>query len=130
MARLSLRLELGGQVRVGPGKVRLLELIDQHGSISAAGRAMRMSYRRAWLLVDELNGSFALPVVESSSGGSGGGGASLTRFGRTLVARFRAIETKAAAAAAADVAALAEARRGNGKRTRRAKPRSAQARSA
>lgn len=121
MARLTLRIELGEQARVGPGKIRLLELIDEHGSISAAGRAMAMSYRRAWLLVDSLNACFREPVVESKPGGSGGGGAQLTRFGRALIDRYRSIEAKASAAAAADLAALARARR-SGAKARRAKP--------
>ena len=116
MARVSLRIELGDQARIGPGKIRLLELIGEHGSISAAGRAMGMSYRRAWLLVDSLNACFTDPVVESSPGGSGGGGARLTGFGRKLIARFRRIESKAAAAAAADLATLARAQRGGAKR--------------
>jgi molybdate transport system regulatory protein len=123
MAHLSLRVELGGSARIGPGKIRLLELIDERGSISAAGRAMQMSYRRAWLLVDDLNATFNLPVVQSSPGGAGGGGARLTKFGRTLIARFRAIEAKAAAATGAELAALGEARRPGARRPRRAKPR-------
>jgi molybdate transport system regulatory protein len=84
---------------------------------------MRMSYRRAWLLVDDLNGTFSSPVVESSPGGAGGGGARLTQFGRSLIARFRAIEAKATAAAASDLAILTEARRTNAKRARRGKSR-------
>jgi molybdate transport system regulatory protein len=122
MARLSIRVELGEQARIGPGKIRLLELVGEHGSISAAGRAMGMSYRRAWLLIDSLNGCFRKPVVESSPGGSGGGGARLTRFGRALIERFRAIEAKAAAAASPQLAALARARRSR-RAARRAKAR-------
>ena len=124
MARLSLRVELGGPARIGPGKIRLLELIEQHGSISAAGRAMQMSYRRAWLLVDDLNTTFNSAVVQSSPGGAGGGGAHLTKFGRALIARFRSIEAKAEAATAAELAALGDARRSVARRSRRAaKPR-------
>lgn len=122
MARLTLRVELGEEARVGPGKIRLLELIDRHGSISAAGRAMGMSYRRAWLLVDSLNACFKTRVVDSSPGGNGGGGARLTAFGRALIDRYRRIEAKAAAAARPDLAALARARRG-GTKARRAKAR-------
>ena len=62
-ARLSIRIDLAGACRVGPGKMRLLELIDETGSISAAGRAMAMSYRRAWPLVESLNSAFQAPVV-------------------------------------------------------------------
>ena len=99
LARLSIRIDLDGGCRIGPGKVRLLELIEATGSISAAGRAMAMSYRRAWLLVESLNTSFREPVVAAQSGGRHGGGAQLTTFGRDLVACYRAIEREAAAAA-------------------------------
>ena len=75
-----------------PGKICLLELIAEHGSISAAGRALGMSYRRAWLLVDELNHLFAEPVVAGQIGGRSGGGASLTPFGARLVECYREIE--------------------------------------
>ena len=77
-ARLSIRIDLPGGRRVGPGKIRLLELIDETGSISAAGRAMAMSYRRAWLLVESLNTGFREPVVDAQPGGRHGGGARLT----------------------------------------------------
>jgi molybdate transport system regulatory protein len=99
LARLSIRIDLDGGCRIGPGKVRLLELIEATGSISAAGRAMAMSYRRAWLLVESLNTSFREPVVAAQSGGRHGGGAQLTAFGRDLISRYRAIEREAAAAA-------------------------------
>ena len=79
-ARLTVRIDFAGGRRVGPGKIRLLELIDETGSISAAGRAMAMSYRRAWLLVDSLHTSFREPVVDTRSGG-----AQLTPFGREPV---------------------------------------------
>ena len=72
MSELSLRLEVGDAVRLGPGKMRLLELIAEHGSISAAGRAMGMSYRHAWLLVDSLNNAFREPVVLTRAGGKAG----------------------------------------------------------
>lgn len=91
-ARLTVRIDFAGGRRVGPGKIRLLELIDETGSISAAGRAMAMSYRRAWLLVDSLNSCFREQVVDARSGGRRGGGARLTPFGRELIARYRAME--------------------------------------
>jgi molybdate transport system regulatory protein len=91
---VSLRLRLRNQCALGPGKIRLLECIAEEGSISAAGRAMKMSYRRAWILVDELNHSFAEPLVETQLGGQQGGGASLTRLGRDVVRRYRAIERR------------------------------------
>jgi molybdate transport repressor ModE-like protein len=72
--RLTLRLDVGGRPTLGPGKARLLELIGQTGLISAAARAMGMSYRRAWTLVDSLNASFAAPLIAARPGGAGGGG--------------------------------------------------------
>jgi molybdate transport system regulatory protein len=113
MARLTLRVELERDEAVGPGKVRLLELIAEHGSISAAGRAMNMSYRRAWLLVDELNHIFSRKLVAKMHGGTQGGGAVLTPFGREVIERYRAIERVAASAAAPHLRALqgAQARR-------------------
>ncbi len=95
-----------GEVRLGPGKIRLLELIDTHGSISEAARAMNMSYRRAWLLVAELNQSFRLPVTAAQTGGKGGGHAVLTEFGHELVRRYRTIERDASAAVAGQLEAL------------------------
>src|SRR3546814_4386528 len=104
--KLNLRIDLGGHGAVGPGKARLLELIAEHGSISAAGRAMGMSYRRAWLLVDSLNQAFREPVVTTQIGGTSGGGAALTEAGQTLLAHYRAIETEAQAAVAGRLTAL------------------------
>ena len=95
MAKLFLRLDLGGTARLGPGKVRLLELIEELGSISAAGRAMKMSYRRAWLLVDELNSYFSDAVVATTLGGSGGGRAKVTPLGRSVIRAYRDIEQDA-----------------------------------
>jgi molybdate transport system regulatory protein len=106
MARVSLKLQFGNDRALGPGKVRLLELIAETGSISAAGREMEMSYRRAWLLVGELNRTFKKPLVEKQLGGAGGGGAALTPSGTAVVKRYRAIERAARAGARADIAAL------------------------
>jgi molybdate transport system regulatory protein len=106
MSSLSIRRDLAPDVRVGPGKVRLLELVAEHGSISAAGRASGMSYRRAWRLLDELNRSFPQPVIDAAKGGRSGGGAALTPFGARLVAAYRAIEREAARAAAPHLDAL------------------------
>lgn len=97
-----------GEVRLGPGKIQLLELIDTHGSISEAARAMNMSYRRAWLLVAELNQSFRQPVTSARTGGKGGGHAALTGFGRELVGLYRKIEQDAAVAVAGSMERLAE----------------------
>jgi molybdate transport system regulatory protein len=109
MARLTLRIDFDAGRAIGPGKVKLLELIDRHGSISAAGRQMGMSYRRAWLLVDSLNHCFRAPLVASQAGGQHGGGASLTEFGHAVVRHYRAVERAAQTAAATDVEALAAA---------------------
>jgi molybdate transport system regulatory protein len=103
---LSIRIDLAGGTRIGPGKVALLEAIAREGSISAAGRALRMSYRRAWELVENLNRGLGAPVVTTSAGGSKGGGATLTPVGLAVVEHYRAIEAEAAAAAQAHVAAL------------------------
>ena len=103
---LSLRIDLDSGNRIGPGKIALLENIDKHGSISAAGRAMEMSYKRAWDLVDEINRVCRQPVVERQTGGKNGGGAMLTPFGESLVERYRRIERDAAIAVKKDLAAL------------------------
>jgi molybdate transport system regulatory protein len=97
-----------GEVRLGPGKMQLLELIDSHGSISEAARSMNMSYRRAWLLVAELNQSFRQPVTVARTGGKGGGHAVLTEFGHELIGLYRKIERDAAAAVAEPMERLAE----------------------
>lgn len=99
-SRPRLRVVFGAITAIGPGKADLLEEIGRTGSISAAGRAMRMSYRRAWVLVDQMNAAFVRPLVVSKAGGSRGGGAELTRLGREVVRRYRTMETAAAGAAA------------------------------
>ena len=88
---------------MGPGKAELVEHIARTGSISAAARGMGMSYRRAWQLVESLNGDFRAPVVETATGGSRGGGARVTPFGTKLVAQFRAMERKASRAISPDL---------------------------
>ena len=93
--RAAIKVDFGTDVRLGPGKVRLLELVAETGSISGAARQMEMSYRRAWLLIDELNGIFGKPVIETSAGGAGGGGAKITSFGEAVITAFRAIESEA-----------------------------------
>ena len=103
---LSVRIDLDPEGRIGPGKIELLEQIKACGSISAAGRAMDMSYKRAWDLVDEINRVCGHAAVERQTGGKHGGGATLTPFGETLVDRYRRIERAAASAARKDLAAL------------------------
>ena len=92
---------------MGPGKAELIERVEQSGSISAAARAMGMSYRRAWQLVEALNAAYRQPVITTAVGGKRGGGARVTPFGRRLAARFRAMEDKASAAIAADLRTFA-----------------------
>lgn len=104
--RLRLRLMFGTDLMLGPGKAELLELIGETGSIAAAGRAMKMSYKRAWMLVEEMNSAFRLPLVESVRGGPGGGGASLTVTGQQVLAHYRAIEGITLSAAETQIAAL------------------------
>lgn len=105
-SRVNLRIEIGDVVRLGPGKVRLLERIAERGSISAAGRAMQMSYRRAWLLIDTLNKAFLEPVVATQPGGRADRRAAITPFGREIIRRYRAMEAAARDAMADDLAAL------------------------
>lgn len=102
------RLRIGSdrELAVGPGKIALLEAIEQTGSISAAGRKLGMSYRRAWLLVDALNRALAHPVITTVTGGREGGGTALTPTGLELVRRYRRIEALARAATAKEISAL------------------------
>ena len=100
---LTLRVLGAGAPAMGPGKAALVAQIEKTGSISAAARAMNMSYRRAWQLVDALNESFSEPVVMTAVGGRRGGGAQVTAFGRRLVKRYHDMEDKASAAIAADL---------------------------
>jgi len=87
------RVDFGSQCSIGVGKIELLEGIARYGSLSEAARQMRMSYRRAWLLLADLNLSFDHPVAHTSAGGRGGGGAVLTPFGVQLVAGYRKLES-------------------------------------
>jgi molybdate transport system regulatory protein len=103
---ISLRIDLDSEGRIGPGKIALLENIRKFGSISAAGRAMDMSYKRAWDLVDEINRICRQAAVERQTGGKNGGGAALTPFGISLVTRYRKIERDAASAVRKELQAL------------------------
>ncbi len=104
--RLRLRIRRGEIVAVGPGKVALLEAIAATGSISAAARQLDMSYRRAWLLLDELNQALREPATTAAQGGEHGGGTCLTRSGRAVVRHYRNAESEALAAATRPVASL------------------------
>jgi molybdate transport system regulatory protein len=103
---LSVRIDIDAKNRIGPGKIQLLESIAACGSISAAGRAMDMSYKRAWDLVDDINRMCGQAAVARQTGGKHGGGATLTAFGLSLVTRYRRIEQAAASAARKDLVSL------------------------
>ena len=104
-----LQLMLGEEIAMGPGKAELLEAIAREGSISAAGRALGMSYRRAWLLVDAMNRCFREKLVATTPGGAKTGGARLTTAGEKTLADYRALQTSVAGAAESE--ALARLRR-------------------
>lgn len=89
--QIWIKLELAGKGEIGPGKIRLLRRIVEHGSISAAARSMDMSYRRAWQLVDELNRLFREPLVETHVGGKSRGGAQVTNLGQRVIERYDAV---------------------------------------
>lgn len=123
-AHISLRIELPNGSRLGPGKVALLESVGRRQSIAAAARDHDMSYRRAWLLIDDMNHAFGEPVVATFPGRSQGAGAALTVFGERLVALFRATERrteKAAAAALEEIVAASNPGYMAGELTRPAK---------
>ena len=103
-----LRILLGAAVALGPGKAALLEAVAEAGSISGAARAMGMSYRRAWTLIEAMNRDFTQPLVETSAGGSGGGGARVTESGHEALRRYRAMEKKASAAVKKEITAFAD----------------------
>ena len=104
--KFRVRVTRGDDIALGPGKIALLEAIARTGSITAAAKALGMSYRRAWLLVDTMNRSFRTPLVEAGAGGSHGGGAALTPLGQEVVERYRRIEATAADAAADDICGI------------------------
>ncbi len=89
--KVKLQILCGDEIAMGPGKADLLEAIEKAGSISGAARAMDMSYRRAWMLVDTLNRCWAQPVVETVSGGSHEKGAHVSNFGKQLLASYRSL---------------------------------------
>ncbi len=104
---LHLRIVLRHGVAMGPGRAELLAAIREHGSISAAGRASGMSYKRAWALIEAMNDGFREPLVEASRGGPTGGGARLTAAGESVLALYRRVEQAAAAATAEELDRLA-----------------------
>jgi molybdate transport system regulatory protein len=106
MLKAAIKIDFGNGVRLGPGKVALLAHIREMGSISAAARKMDMSYRRAWLLIDEMNSSLAAPVLLTSSGGAGGGGAQVTEHGLHVISVFAELQEAADALVKAKAASL------------------------
>lgn len=104
--RLSIRIDLPSGDRIGPGKIALLEAIRSTGSISAGARALGMSYRRAWLLVEEINEALREPAVAAETGGRRGGGAMLTPVGERVIDLYRAIEDHARTAAGGEFRAM------------------------
>ena len=106
MPSLSVRIDLDGGKRIGPGKIALLKAVGETGSIAAAGRSLGMSYRRAWRLIEDLNGCFRAPLVAAQTGGKSGGGAGLTALGKSVIAHYTAIDDKAHKAAARHLKAL------------------------
>jgi len=104
--RFRPRVTWGGAVAIGPGKIALLEAIDRTGSITAAAKSLEMSYRRAWLLLDEVNRSLSELAVDSAQGGERGGGTTLTPVGKRLIELYRRIESKAETACSREIKAL------------------------
>ena len=94
--KIKIQIFCGDEIAMGPGKADLLEAIMAQGSISAAGRALGMSYRRTWLLVDAMNRCWDQPLVEALAGGSHGGGARVTELGQNILAQYRALQAGAA----------------------------------
>ena len=105
-ARFRLRVTVGEHIAVGPGKVALLEAIREHRSISAAAKALNMSYKRAWDLINAINAPLREPAVVSLKGGAHGGGTDLTPTGHALVGLDRTIEARAEQASTKELAAL------------------------
>ncbi len=103
---IRLRVMQGDTIAFGPGKADLLQAIERTGSISGAAREMEMSYRRAWLLVEEMNRCFSNPLVATATGGARGGGAVVTELGREVLARYQRMQKKADASIAADLGYL------------------------
>ena len=96
--KIKIQLYCGGEIAMGPGKADLLDAIREHGSISAGGRALGMSYRRVWLLVDAMNRCWREAIVETTPGSSHGGGARVTAFGETILRHYRALQDRLAGA--------------------------------
>ena len=103
VARVRIRVTTGDVIAIGPGKIALLEAIAATGSITSAAKSLKMSYRRAWLLIDELNHALKKPAVDTSQGGQSGGGTVITPTGRELIELYKRIEATAARACEEDL---------------------------
>jgi molybdate transport system regulatory protein len=114
--RLNIRIDLASGDRIGPGKIALMEAIRSTGSISAAARRLGMSYRRAWLLVEQINATLRRPAVVAATGGRRGGGALLTPVGEKVITLYRAIEGSARSSAAREFRAVGRLVRKAGRR--------------
>jgi len=101
-----LRIHLGPEIALGPGKADLLQGIADTGSIAAAGRRLGMSYKRAWVLIDTMNACFRTPLVAAAKGGKAGGGTALTPLGARVLQAYRRMQEDAERAVAPDIAAL------------------------
>jgi len=119
MPRLMIRIDFDDGSALGPGKIRLLELVAETGSIRKAAAGLKMSYRKAWLLLQALKTTFGEALVETTTGGKSGGGARLTRLGRFVVARYRALEGAARRSGSRELAALDGRVRRSGRRKTR-----------
>ena len=106
MARLTLRIDLEGRGSIGPGKVRLLETIGQTGSIRSAASSLKMSYKRAWMLVSDIEDIFGKRVLATETGGRAGGGAKLSPLGLSIIKQYRLAERKSASASQGALAKL------------------------
>lgn len=106
MARLTIRIDFSNGSALGPGKIRLLELVAETGSIRKAASQMKMSYRQAWLLLKALSDAFGEALVATATGGRSGGGARLTALGERVVSLYRSVEKRAEKAASGDISAL------------------------
>lgn len=106
LSSMHLRIHLGPEIALGPGKANLLEGVARTGSIAAAGRELGMSYKRAWELIDTMNACFRTPLVTAAKGGRTGGGAVLTPLGARVLAAYRRIQMRAIRSVSADIAQL------------------------